>query len=235
MLLCIAMYQLSHLLEFQAGHICHDLRVSQSDDVDLLVQENRSHDPAMLKGVNPVRHKAPWPELCFLIEKSILRLSRPEMSIRNSDVPLHQIGDCLRRNKIPSKVGGRSPWRGEKPKEENKRHVCKPVSNRRMHCYIWWGNFFGCLYVAYWWPCVQKNVFPTSHLHIHRTNWKMFRWVNLFSYFAVLSGYKSTHYYSVLRAKKLPTYIYIIRRFTMAPEKNHYLGEAHVGAGIIPF
>ena len=124
MLLCIAMYQLSHLLEFQAGHIRHDLRVSQSDDVDLLVQENRSHDPAMLKGVNPVRHKAPWPELCFFIEESILRLSRPEMSIRNSDVPLHQIGAChLRRNKIPSKVGGRSPWRGEKPKEENKRHV----------------------------------------------------------------------------------------------------------------
>ena len=158
------MYQLSHLLEFQAWHIRHDLRVSQSDDVDLLVQENRSHDSAMLKGVNPVRHKAPWPELCFLIEKSILRLSRPEMSIRNSDVPLHQIGDCLRRNKIPSKVGGRSPWRGEKPKEENKRHVYpsqkKDALLHVMRKLLWVPGC--CLLVTL---CAKKRVsdFPSPH------------------------------------------------------------------------
>ena len=54
------------------------------------------------------------------------------------------------------------------------------------------------------------------------------------SYFAVLSGYKSTHYLVFCVPKKMPTYI-SYNDLQCHQKKNHDLGEAHVGAGIIPF
>ena len=51
------------LLEFQAGHIGHDLPVSQSDVFNLVVQEYRLHYAFPLKGINPVWYDASWPSL----------------------------------------------------------------------------------------------------------------------------------------------------------------------------
>ena len=97
--------------------------LSQSDVVNLIVQEDRLHYPVPLKGLNPIWYETPWPEGNRFSKESIESLSSPEMSLWYGDVSFNQAGARLGRNEIPSKVVRESPWCDEEQQEENQRHL----------------------------------------------------------------------------------------------------------------